>query len=106
AIAILCGLLAVVSAPAAEYRKALPGYRYRFPRDHFEHPEFRTEWWYYTGNVADTAGKRYGFELVFFRQGERHGSVGKSTWEVQDLYVAHAALTDVTGKHFWYEERL
>ena len=34
------------------YRKALPGYRYEFPRDHFNHPEFQTEWWYYTGNLA------------------------------------------------------
>ena len=34
------------------YRAALPGYRYEFPRDHFNHPEFQTEWWYYTGNFA------------------------------------------------------
>ena len=27
------------------------GYRYEFPRDHFSHPDFETEWWYYTGNV-------------------------------------------------------
>jgi predicted secreted hydrolase len=29
---------------AGDFRLALPGYRYSFPRDHFEHPEFRTEW--------------------------------------------------------------
>ena len=34
----------------AQYRTALPGYRYEFPRDHFNHPDFQTEWWYYTGN--------------------------------------------------------
>jgi predicted secreted hydrolase len=102
-VAILC-LFAVCATP--QYRKALPGYRYSFPRDHFEHPDFRTEWWYYTGNVTDQTGKRFGFELVFFRQGERHESDGKSAWDVQDLYLAHAALTDEAGKHFWYEERL
>ena len=51
-----------------------------------------------------------GDELVFFRQGERHGAAGKaadkSAWDVQDLYLAHAALTDAHGKKFWYEERL
>ncbi len=52
-----------------EYREALPGYTYQFPRDHFEHEDFRTEWWYYTGNVTGTKGERYGFELVFFREG-------------------------------------
>jgi predicted secreted hydrolase len=88
------------------YREALPDYRYQFPRDHFEHEDFRTEWWYYTGNVTDADGKRFGFELVFFRQGERHDAANASAWTLQDLYLAHAALTDVAGKHFWYEERV
>lgn len=98
------------------YREALPGYRYQFPRDHFEHEDFRTEWWYYTGNVTDAGGKRFGFELVFFRQGERAraqiaanskvAGESKSAWAVDDLYLAHAALTDVSGKQFSYEERL
>src|SRR5665213_2607383 len=76
------------------YREALPGYTYNFPRDHFEHEDFRTEWWYYTGNVTDEAGKRFGFELVFFRQGERHETANRSAWAVQQIYLAHAALTD------------
>jgi predicted secreted hydrolase len=88
------------------YREALPGYSYEFPRDHFEHQDFRTEWWYYTGNVTAAGGERYGFELVFFREGARHHSETKSVWDVQDLYLAHAALTDAKGKRFWYEERL
>jgi predicted secreted hydrolase len=88
------------------YREALPGYEYQFPRDHFEHQEFRTEWWYYTGNVIAEGGERFGFELVFFREGERHAVETKSAWDVQDLYLAHAAVTDAKGRRFWYEERL
>jgi predicted secreted hydrolase len=94
---------------AFEYREALPGYHYQFPRDHFEHQDFRTEWWYYTGNVTAADGERFGFELVFFREGlrgEAHASDGKSAWDAQDLYLAHAALTDAGGKRFWYEERM
>ena len=56
------------------YRAALPGYRYEFPRDHFNHPEFQTEWWYYTGNLRASDGRRFGFELTFFRQGVDRGS--------------------------------
>src|SRR5260370_17187890 len=52
---------------AAQYRTALPGYRYEFPRDHFNHPDFQTEWWYYTGNLKSADGRRFGFELTFFR---------------------------------------
>ena len=93
-------------AAGFQYREALPGYPYQFPRDHFEHQDFRTEWWYYTGNVTAAGGERFGFELVFFRQGERQMSPSGSVWSVQDLYLAHAALTDAHGKRFLYEERL
>lgn len=100
----VAGLAASAGFP---YREALPGYRYAFPRDHFEHPDFRTEWWYYTGNLRDPAGKRFGFELVFFRQGRRSLPVeNRSAWRVDDLYLAHLALTDIDGGRFYSEERL
>jgi predicted secreted hydrolase len=89
------------------YREAAAGYHYSFPRDHFEHPEFRTEWWYYTGNVHDAKGRRFGFELVFFRQGQRRGlAANRSAWRVDDLYLAHLALTDIDGKRFYNHQRL
>jgi len=93
-------------AIALDYKLALPGYHYEFPRDHFNHPEYRTEWWYYTGNVRARDGHRYGFELVFFRQGaDRRPSGNPSAWRVDDLYLAHLALTDVDAGHFRYWKR-
>jgi predicted secreted hydrolase len=105
---ILTLLLCIIPLAEArtDYREALPGYSYQFPRDHFAHQDFRTEWWYYTGNVTGPGGERYGFELVFFRQGEPHDAQDKSAWAVHDLYLAHAALTDARGKRFLYAERL
>jgi predicted secreted hydrolase len=101
----LAALLLLAATP--DYRQALPGYRYQFPRDHFEHPEFRTEWWYYTGNVRDSGGHRYGFELVFFRQGERDSPRDNpSAWRIDDLYLAHLALTDIDGHRFLNRQRL
>jgi predicted secreted hydrolase len=84
-LTLLLALPLAASVPG--YRQALPGFRYSFPRDHFDHPEYRTEWWYYTGNVRAAGGRRYGFELVFFRQGQnreprptrRHGRSTIST---------------------------
>src|SRR3954464_14758924 len=94
-------------AIAPDYRVAVPGYHYQFPRDHFEHSDFRTEWWYYTGNVHAIDGDRYGFELVFFRQGERDTPRDNlSTWRIDDLYLAHLALTDIDGKRFINRQRL
>ena len=91
----------------AGYRQAVPGYRFEFPRDHFDHPEFQTEWWYYTGNVHDSNGHRYGFELVFFREAKRRGaSDNASAWRADDLYLSHLALTDIDGRRFLYRKRL
>jgi predicted secreted hydrolase len=104
-LAVLCvSSLLAVSTP--QYREALPGYRFDFPRDHFEHLDFKTEWWYYTGNVWSRTGHRFGFELVFFRVGEKSDSPNLSAWRVDDIYLANAALTDIDGRHFSYAERL
>ncbi len=104
------GLLAIIFLLLGlfPYREALPDYRYSFPRDHFEHPDYRTEWWYYTGNLEDAKGHRYGFELVFFRQGARAdvAPTNQSAWRIDDLYLAHAAVTKIDANRFHYTERL
>jgi len=101
-------------AAAPGYRQAVPGYRFQFPRDHFNHPDFQTEWWYYTGNLRvgpkGGSGHRYGFELVFFRQGveasaRRDAARNPSTWRVEDIYLAHLALTDIDAGRFRYYKR-
>jgi predicted secreted hydrolase len=58
-VACLVCVLFALPQPAAQYRTALPGYRYEFPRDHFNHPDFQTEWWYYTGNLKAADGHRF-----------------------------------------------
>lgn len=100
-------LLLIAALPAAaQYQQALPGYRYEFPRDHFDHPDYRTEWWYYTGNLKAADGHRFGFELTFFRQGVNREGQTRSDWDVRDLYLAHLALSDLDGGHFYHTERL
>jgi len=88
------------------YETAKPGYRYQFPRDYFDHPGYQTEWWYYTGNVTASDGHRFGFELTFFRQGTDRDATKKQAWEIQDLYLAHLALSDLDGGKFYHTERL
>src|SRR4028118_1547383 len=38
------------------------------PRDLAAHRNAQTEWWYYTGHGITDSGKRFGFELVFFKR--------------------------------------
>ena len=88
------------------YEVAKPGYAYEFPRDHFNHPSFQTEWWYYTGNLRAADGHRFGYELTFFRQGVNRATEAKSQWSVSDIYFAHLALSDLDGGKFYHTERL
>ena len=88
------------------YRSAVPGYHYEFPRDHFNHPEFQTEWWYYTGNLHDAQGRRFGFELTFFRQGVDPSHSPAAVWDVRDVWLAHLALSDLDGGRFLHAQRL
>ncbi|HYO79798.1 MAG TPA: lipocalin-like domain-containing protein [Bryobacteraceae bacterium] len=100
-------LLAVTCLAEQTYRQALPGWKYEFPRDHFDHPEFRTEWWYYTGNVQTSTGRRFGYELTFFRHGVDGSKRGDhNVWEIKDAWMAHFALSDIGAKRFLHTERL
>jgi predicted secreted hydrolase len=110
---VALALIAATLLPAAEpnaappYRKALPGYVYQFPRDHFDHPEFRTEWWYYTGNLRAQDGRRFGFELTFFRHGvDRTQHKVPSVWDIKDAWMAHFAVSDIGGDKFHHAERM
>ncbi len=78
-----------------------------FPKDFGAHPEYRTEWWYFTGNLTDLSGARYGYQLTFFRQGIRQNlSNPANAWDIRDLYLAHFAITDVTRNRFHSSDRL
>ncbi len=103
-LALLVVLLAL-SGGAQDYKQALPGYRYEFPRDHFNHPDYQTEWWYYTGNLKSSDGHRFGFELTFFRQGVARDQ-DQSAWHIRDVYMAHFALSDINGRRFYHDERI
>jgi predicted secreted hydrolase len=89
------------------FRQALPGYRFVFPRDHGSHPDFKTEWWYYSGHLDAADGRRFGYQLTFFRVGVDHDlrGDGRSRWAVRDLYLAHFALSDLDQRRFLYWER-
>jgi len=80
---------------------------WHFPRDHGAHPEYQTEWWYCTGNLLDTAGRQYGYQLTFFRFGVNHDADTQlNPWQLRDIYMAHCAITEEEGKTFRFEERI
>jgi predicted secreted hydrolase len=98
--------LLLLAAPA-EWRPADPAHRWSFPEDHRAHPGYRNEWWYLTGTVQATEapGRRYGWQLTFFRVGlVPEAPALDSGWVTSDAVMVHAALTDLaSGAHVFTE---
>lgn len=85
---------------------------FEFPADHGPHPEFRTEWWYFTGNVTATDGTALGYQLTFFRSALTDsagfaagaGDVA-SEWRSRHAYMAHFAVSDLGTERIHTAER-
>jgi predicted secreted hydrolase len=83
-----------------------------FPRDHGDHPGYRVEWWYYTGNLTTDRGARYGFQLTFFRtqinpsHQEEVPPAVRSAWRTKQLYFAHTALSSIDDSQFDFDEKM
>jgi predicted secreted hydrolase len=85
----------------AGYARADRPRPFAFPEDHGPHPGFRTEWWYYTGNLLTAEGRHFGFQLTFFRQALAPGEPPPgSAWRTTQAHLAHFALTDTEGGRF------
>ncbi len=102
---VLVAVLAL-PLPAGAWLRAGGPRPWTFPRDFGAHPGFRTEWWYFTGNLEDSQGGRYGYQLTFFRAGLRPTPLfPRNPWSVRDVFMAHLAVTDGPGRSFRYAER-
>jgi predicted secreted hydrolase len=79
---------------------------FRLPEDHGPHFEYQTEWWYYTGHLATADGRRFGFQLTFFRRGLSPGAPPEAGLATNQIYFAHFAVADVAGERHASAERL
>jgi len=83
-----------------------PGRAFRFPRDHGAHPEFKTEWWYYSGHLQSAAGETFGYQLTFFRTAlRRPDPQARSAWSLHTVYFAHLAVSDAARRTFQFREK-
>jgi predicted secreted hydrolase len=100
---------AVLTAPqvdTAAFAQAVEPWDWQFPRDHGAHPDFQTEWWYYTGNLAADDGRRFGFQFTIFRRAIGPSQAeSDSEWRTGQIYMAHFTISDIQGGRFYHEER-
>jgi len=105
-LVLWCGLAMEAAAAAPGWMRADAPKTWRFPRDNGAHEAYKTEWWYFTGILNDDRGGQYGFEITFFREGARlEPEDPGSPWSLRDIYFAHFAITDVSGRRFIVDER-
>jgi predicted secreted hydrolase len=90
----------------AGYQRAERPRPFQFPADHGPHPEFRNEWWYVTGNLADADGRRFGYQITLFRIALAPTPPEMdSAWRTNQVYMGHFALTDVADQQHHAFER-
>lgn len=89
------------------HARAVTPRAFSFPGDHGPHPEYRTEWWYFTGNVTADDGRELGYQLTFFRSAlidsASYAVVAagdRSAWRGRHAYMAHFAVTDARAGAF------
>ncbi|MBT8402479.1 MAG: carotenoid 1,2-hydratase [Gemmatimonadetes bacterium] len=110
-------------ADTVGYARATEPRPFVFPADHGPHPDFRSEWWYFTGNLEGDDGARYGFQFTIFRgalgpperasagvaavDGSEVASTADSSndWDTRQVYLGHFAVTEARTGVFREFER-
>ena len=89
----------------AGYARAMEPRAFVFPHDHGPHSEFRTEWWYVTGNLSSDDGRAFGFQFTIFRNAlaPNHPG-GPSTWSTNQAYMGHFTFADIGAADFRVSE--
>jgi predicted secreted hydrolase len=96
----------LTTSELAGYERALAPRPLAFPRDHASHPQFKTEWWYFTGNLSDAQSRLYGFQLTFFRFALAPNEPQReSPWRSHQAWMGHLAITDAANGEFLHTER-
>jgi predicted secreted hydrolase len=94
-------------ASGGRFKPLDPKQNLSFPRDHGSHDDARVEWWYVTGQLETASGRRFGYQLTFFRTGiaDESRSARASAFAARDLFLAHFARTDAAAGTFRFAER-
>lgn len=97
----------ILGGDLSGFERVLKPKAFQFPADHGAHPQFRNEWWYYTGNLTTLDNRHFGFQVTFFRFGlsSKAKALRKSSWATSQIYMAHFALTDVKTGSFYAMQR-
>ncbi len=87
-------------------------------------PEFKNEWWYFTGHLQDGSGKWLGYQVTFFRIGlrpvspdelirtalqsgtEPDSKPSRSRWRANGAWMVHFAVSDSATEQYFHDSRI
>ncbi len=99
-------LLQAPPQDSSGFARAIDPWEWRFPRDHGAHPDFQTEWWYYTGVLATAEKRRFGFQFTIFRRAlSPRAQSSASEFRTNDIYMAHFTVSDIANGAFYHDVR-
>ncbi len=102
---ILFLFLFTLPTTSRTFTPVVPSYPFSFPKDHASHPDFKTEWWYFTGHFQSEEGKTYGFQWTIFRTALNEKDLEKKClWCGNQVYLGHTALSDLNENKFYYDQ--
>jgi len=118
-VCVVAGVIAAVGGPGsvggiaardgAGWRNADRGYSWAFPRDHWAHPSFQNEWWYFTGHLQSIAQpeREFGYQFTLFRIGlAAEEPAHASNWAANSIVMGHAAIGDLAHDRHRFSESL
>lgn len=95
----------ILGGGSDQFKRAEPGQPIHLPTDHGAHPDYRSEWWYLTGNLKDEQGRDYGLQWTLFRQGIEQQMTSDNPWLSPQLWLAQFAITDLSKGTHHQDER-
>lgn len=103
------GATSLIEAPQPSiegFSRAVDAWDWQFPQDFGAHPDFQTEWWYYTGNLKTPEGEHFGFQFTIFRRAIAPTTPeSDSEWRDNQIYMAHFTVSDIARQKFYHDER-
>jgi predicted secreted hydrolase len=95
-----------INADITGFTRATEPLDWQFPENFGAHPDYQTEWWYYTGNLTADSGERFGFQFTVFRRAMTPTPANsESEWRDNQIYLAHFTVSDLTNGRFYHDER-
>jgi predicted secreted hydrolase len=99
----------MAGAVESGFARATEPVPFTFPQDHGNHPDFRTEWWYLTGQLAATTDwdRAIGVQWTLFRSAltvDSPPAISSNPWRSRDGWMLHTAVSDPSRQRFFSHE--